>query len=193
MIVRVTRGIPNFSDVFTPETAVAASQLGTPIYDRVIIPAGSYVDTRGETISYERVILDDVLLTVNLQRNISVTKIVGRQGTVKEYISNGDYEINFTGRIVAPWQYEPTGSLFNLSQIFKVEQEIPVNCKFLNTVFDITDMVIIGKPQIAQVEGSRNTCTFSFRAISYEDIQLEVLDDENINEVGLGADVANQA
>jgi len=173
-IVRVTRGIPDLS--IETEAIVSISQLGTPIYDQVIIPGGSYVNTKGDTITYDRIIIQDVLINVNLQRNIELTNIKGREGTVKEFVSNGDYEITFNGRVTSPWNNEPTAALFALNQVFRVEQEIQINCKYLNTVYDITDVVIIGKPQINQVEGSRNTFTFSFRAISYEEIELEVLD-----------------
>ncbi len=164
------------ADIFAPERAVAISNLGTPVYDQIIFPSGKYTDSEGFEVEYPSVKLDNCLVTVQLQRNIALTNIVGRKGTVKEFISNGDYEITFTGRITAPWQFQPKDAISELNLLFLVEQEISVNSIYLNEIFAITDIVIIGKPTITQVEGSRNTVDYTFQAISYEDIELEVLD-----------------
>lgn len=173
--VKISQGRPSFIG-FETEPAIGISKLGTPILDKIVFPEGEYEDANGFSIAFNKVELDDCLITVNRQRNVSITNILGREGTVKEFISNGDYEISFNGRIVAYWQFQPTGDLQDLSDIFNVEKELTIYNKYLNEVFGITDIVIVGKPQFNQVEGSRNTYTYSFRAISYQEITLEVLD-----------------
>lgn len=176
-IVRFSKGVAKFPDVAgIAEQPIGLSQLGTPVYDSIVIPAVTYDNTNGKTITTPPLTLIDALINVSLQRNISVTKIVGRSGSVKEFISNGDYEINVNGRIVSPIQAEPTGELYIFNQIMRIEKEIPAYSKYLFTTYGITDIVIVGKPTIQQVEGSRNTYNYSFRALSYEEIELEVID-----------------
>jgi hypothetical protein len=176
-LVKISQGRPNFAIDISPEPIVGISLLGTPLYDKIIFPGGQYTDSDGNVVLYSKLTLDDALITVNLQRNVSITNIVGRKGSVKEFISNGDYEITFSGRISAPWQLQPRFSLTFFSDLMKVEKEISVYSSYLNKIFDITSIVVIGKPQVSQIEGSRNSYNVSFRAVSYEEIQLEVLDD----------------
>ena len=178
-IVKFIRSVPVFDIPIEPLAGL--SQLGTPVYDKLIIPAGRYDSYNDQTqkyeeIAYEQIILNDVLLNVNLDRNIAITKITGRAGTVKEFVSNGDYNINVSGKIVSPWQYQPSAEIKKINAIFRVEKEIEVFSRFLNDLFNITHIVIVGRPQVSEMEGSRNTLNISFRAISYEDIKLEVIE-----------------
>lgn len=83
--------VNNITDSLTP---VGVSNLGTAIFDNVRFPAGSYVDLQGETVNYDEVVLDAVVMRVDLPKEIVRSKISGRNGAVKEYVSDGDFQID---------------------------------------------------------------------------------------------------
>ena len=77
-------------------TPVGISQLGTVVFDNVLFPAGSYVDLNGITQNYSEVKLDSVAMVINLPKNIVRSRVSGRNGTIKEYISDDDFQIDIT-------------------------------------------------------------------------------------------------
>lgn len=158
------------------EEAVDVSELGTPIYDYLHLREGSYTTLDGETVSYDGIILETVILEVNKPKNIIKTPIQGRNGTVKEYISDGDYVINVRGVITTKENVFPLEKVRVFRKIMDVPQQISVTSQFLNEVFGIDDIVIDGSPTISQIEGSRNQVEFSFQALSDEALDIEVLE-----------------
>ena len=90
----------------TPDKGInKPSALGTPVISNLSIKAGNYTDIYGNVIYYpangdnSNFEVDTVLFNVNQSRNIVKTPIQGLDGTVKEYISDGDYIINIKGII----------------------------------------------------------------------------------------------
>lgn len=77
------------------------SFLGTPVFSNLELLPGKYTPF-GETnpINFEGIRIDTVLFTVTQQKNIVQTPIVGRQGTIKEYIADGDFSITCEGIII---------------------------------------------------------------------------------------------
>ena len=78
------------------------SYLGTPVFSNLDFIGGSYKNLQGEQIEYEDLRIDTVLFDVSQQKNVVTTEIQGRNGTIKEYISDGDFAINISGLIVQP-------------------------------------------------------------------------------------------
>jgi len=65
------------------------SWLGTPIFADLRFPD-------------DELILESVLIEVRQTKNIQRTPVQGRNGTVKEYIADGDYDITIRGVITTP-------------------------------------------------------------------------------------------
>lgn len=159
-------------DVEVDETDIE-SMLGTPIYDTIEFPAG--VDENGQ--SYNGVRLDTALITINQSKNILTTPIQGRDGTIKEYISDGDFVITISGLIVGQslssgqsftmqkignkYPSEDVKALFN---ICKVKSTVQINSQFLNR-FNINDVVITNY-SFDQVAGKYNTQIFEINLLS---------------------------
>ncbi len=79
---------------------VAISLLGTNVYSNLIFDAGSY-EKDGKTTNFNSIQLDTVLINISQSKNIVTTALQGRNGTVKEYISDGDYVIQVSGMITS--------------------------------------------------------------------------------------------
>ncbi len=82
------------------DQAVARSLLGTPVFANIEFPPGQYTDIDGNVRAYEGLRIDSALITVSQSKAIITTGIVGRNGTIKEYIADGDYFITINGLII---------------------------------------------------------------------------------------------
>jgi len=158
------------------EEAIGTSELGTPIYDYLHLREGSYTALNDEVIQYEGLILETVLIEVNLPRRITKTEVQGRNGDVKEYISNGDHVINVRGMITTKENVFPLEKVRLFRKLMQVPQQLSITSQLLNEVFGIDDIVIDGSPTISQIEGTRNQVEFSFQALSDEALDIEVLE-----------------
>lgn len=153
------------------------SWLGTPVYDILRIPAFSYTDNNGQNVDIGTEIdFDTVLIEVSQTRNIITTAVQGRNGTVKEYISDGDYQISVNGVIstkynnVAPFESDIT-YINSVFAMLKANVAIPVACNFLD-MFQINSMVVLDY-KLNQIEGARNTIGFSMNCLSDEPFEIK--------------------
>jgi hypothetical protein len=151
---------------------IPANLFGTPMYDNLYFEPGSYTDLDGSVISYEGVQINAVLLMVEQSRNIVKTSIQGRNGTIKEYISDGDYMITASGLLTGVGNEFPEQESKALNEISIVPQQVKVTSEFLNEVFGIS-YIVIEKLTVAQKQGSRNEIGFSMQALSDNDIDLD--------------------
>lgn len=94
-------------------------------------------------------LINDVTVNVSLQKEIVRTALVGRAGTIKEYITDGDYQLSMTVGIVATDengeiidQY-PERAVAQLREIFERPEALEVSSAFLD-LFGITRMVVTG-------------------------------------------------
>lgn len=157
----------------TGREGIPANAFGTPVYDNLYFPEGSYTDAEtGNTIAYDALHINGVLMVVNQSKVIVKTQIQGKNGTVKEYISDGDFTINATGTITSDNNVYPETELQALAEICRVPQTLEVVSTFLNEYFDI-DFVIIENYSVSQKRGSRNEVDFTISMIS-DDKELEL-------------------
>lgn len=155
---------------------VGVSQLGTPVVDNLIFKAGSY-EADGVTVNYEEVRIDAVVMVVDQSKNIVTTQVQGRAGTVKEYISEGDFTVSIKGVItsLSSKQY-PRDEVLNLVEICKAPVAVSVASKFL-TLFGIADVVITNY-NFYQKQGNENSQNFQIECLSDTPIELQ-LDNES--------------
>jgi hypothetical protein len=140
-------------------TPIAISQLGTPVFSNLILN--------------DELSINEVLITVERQKKVVITPIVGREGTVKEFINNGDYHITVNGQIVADFEnYFPTNKLKAFNEIVNLESEINVSSAFLNH-FNITTVVILNAT-VSENRAVKNAVPFSMVMVSDIPITLRV-------------------
>jgi hypothetical protein len=178
-IAQLNRLVPRYN--ITAEEAdetTYLSYLGTPVYSPLefMKVAGTSLDNSldvaGQRNGNSEVLLkiDTVLITVEQSKTIIKTPIQGRNGTVKEYISDGDFMINMRGVIISPYlEVFPADEVKLFIELMAINGQIPVASDFLAR-FSIYN-IVIERYSIAQKLGSRNEVPFEITALS--DIPLE--------------------
>lgn len=92
-------------------------------------------------------LINDISMNVSLQKEVVKTALVGRCGTIKEYVTDGDYQINMSVGLVATDdngqiidQY-PEQAVTQLRQILERSESLEVNSGFLD-LFEISRITI---------------------------------------------------
>ena len=121
----------------------------------------------------ERLEMNDAVVTLTRKRNIVSTSMVGMDGTVKEYINEGDYDIEITvgiqavsdGHIVDEY---PSDGIRELRKFLDEKEALNVHSEFLD-IFDITKMVV------TEVKLTQNT------ACNYQTLAIKAVSDGEYN------------
>ena len=119
-------------------------------------------------------VFETALIEINQTKNIVKTSIAGLNGTVKEYMSNGDYIINLKGVIVGDVanQRPDRNKLNYLVAFLNAPLSLPISCSFCEE-FKINN-VVIESYRLGQREGARNVIDIDINMISDSPIQLSV-------------------
>lgn len=123
-----------------------------------------YADTRvQETI--EGLALDVALISVSQQKNIVMTAVQGKPGTVKEFTSMGDYQINVKGALVGDGQYDyPEDRVRQLVRLLEVPDSLEVASQYLQ-IFNVQD-VVVESYDFPQREGFQNVQLVDINMVS---------------------------
>lgn len=126
--------------------------------------------------------LEECVISVNQEKNIVITTLQGTNGTIKEYISDGDYQISVKTAISS---YEPTQQqeatleypkdrIQEFTELLQKPQTLSVQSDFLN-IFGITSVVVTGFS--LEQETHTNRQTFHIEMLS--DLPYEIKLKEN--------------
>lgn len=144
---------------------------GLPIWDTVTLISPNYTDNEGNNVPKQQITLDIALIEVNNDRNIVRTAVSGRNGTVKEYMSDGDDQINIKGMLTSEYSNLPPAELLKAWKfITTCPEAISVESNFLDYMEIYT--LVINKPTIKQIEGARNAVMFELEC--YSDTPFEI-------------------
>jgi hypothetical protein len=139
------------------------SQLGTLVFSDLDISAVSY-SKDGQNFDTKKINIDTVLFEVNQEKHIIRTAVQGRDGTVKEYISDGDYAVSIRGVITGRNGEYPQDAVRDFIEFLKAPVSVKVNSWFLGQ-FGITDIVVLNY-SLSQAEGLQNSQPFQINAVS---------------------------
>lgn len=116
--------------------------------------------------------INDIVINVALQKEIVKTALVGRKGTIKEYITDGDYQLSMTVGIVSVDgnneiidQY-PEKAVSQLREIMERPEALEVSSAFLD-MFGISHIVVTGFSVKQQTHSNRQVIEIS--ALSDDD------------------------
>lgn len=117
--------------------------------------------------------LQDAVVAMTRSKNIVTTQVVGMSGTVKEYISNGDYDINIAvgiqgledGKIADIY---PEEGLRDLLRYMEVDKPIQVQSAFFD-IFRINRIVI------------KSFSLTQDTASNYQELTISALSDDEYN------------
>jgi hypothetical protein len=115
---------------------------------------------------------ETALIEINQTKNIVKTSISGMNGTVKEYMSNGDYIVNLKGVIVGDIanQRPDRNDLNALVAFLNAPLSIPISCTFCEE-FKINS-IVVESYKLSQREGARNIIDIEINMISDSAIEL---------------------
>jgi hypothetical protein len=163
------------------------STFGLPVFDILTFRGVTYTDFEGNEVTtigtdantdtgIPDLNLDIALIEVSNDRNIVMTPVSGRNGTVKEYMSDNDYSINIKGNLINPLAgHHPEVLLKALHSICKAQVQIKVTSSLLYYL-DITALVI-KKYEFRMVQGFRNVIDFELNCVS--DLDPDILETQD--------------
>lgn len=130
-------------------------------------------------------VLNDCIMTVNQEKKIITTDLQGRAGSIKEYISDGDYSISVQAAIAGDslkstnQQYEssdvyPMQELKLFMAVLKVPEALVVSSDWLN-IFGVKSVVIMS--YAFEQETHSNRQNFTMQMLSDEPYEIKLLND----------------
>lgn len=156
------------------DNQIATTYLGTPVFDNLVFDDDKTLDenTLGDTVS-NKLRIDTCLLIIHQTKNIVKTPVQGRNGTVKEYIAQGDYLITIRGFLVSPESNVfPYTDMAKLKKFCEAGKAINVTCQFL-AAWGIRS-IVIDEYTPSQVIGHRNMMAFDIQASSDTPFEIQV-------------------
>lgn len=157
------------------ENGITPRELASPITDKSFWE-GRYAlcELTFENSKGERLIMNDAIVAISRSKNIVTTQMVGMNGTIKEYINDGDYNLNIVVGVAAVKdgvivdEY-PSEGLRNLRTFLDDNEALNVHSEFLD-VFDISS-IVISSFSVSQDTAS-NYQSVSISAVSDEEYDI---------------------
>lgn len=141
------------------------SKFGLPVFDEVLFEKLQYTSNEGTNIIVNPFSMGTCLCEISQTRNIVTTPVAGKNGTIKEYISDGDFQINIKGVLASLFQnVPPKDSINQLMGFCKSPVEFNVTSNFL-AYFGIYTIVVLDY-KFSQMEGQRNVIQFELQCLS---------------------------
>lgn len=138
------------------------SKLGTAIFSDL-----QFTDVNG----IKHVPVDTALFGVYQAKNIIRTQIQGRDGRIKEYLGEDDFEINIKGVICGDNGAYPYEQVKNLLYFLRYNQSLGIVSKFLNEIFDIQE-VVISDYRFEMDEGGYSYQKFEINCYSEKPVEI---------------------
>lgn len=143
--------------------------LGLPVFARV-----EFLPMPG----FPGIVLNDPLVEVSRDKLIVTTDVQGRDGSIKEYISNGDYAVTIKGILASDpmdgrvSRRYPEAQVLALKKVVEVPEALPVAGRLFR-LLGIQNLVIKGVSW-PSLPGFTNLQAFELRCLSDDPIELLV-------------------
>ena len=135
-----------------------------------------------QNMKFKEILLNECVISVGKEKNIVCTTIQGRAGTVKEYISDDDYQItldiglnNFNFSEESNSFEYPIKSITEFVEMLQLGIPIILNSEFLN-VFEIDTAIV--KSYNLQQETHSNRQSIVVNMISENDYLIKIREGE---------------
>lgn len=152
-----------------PFNSIDVSQVSKADMFYMNVPVFSNLDISGFKVKFPL-----VLFNVSQKRNIVTTKIQGRNGSIKEYIADEDFEITIKGTIPGENGVFPITAVTQLMGICKATQALKINSAYLNTIFGIYN-IVVSSYSMDQAAGKISEFPFTITAVSDSPIELKLV------------------
>lgn len=148
------------------------SKFGLPVFDALEISRLSYKTLEGKDVVILSQTFATVLIDISQSKNIVTTPINGRNGTVKEYMSDGDDTITIRGVLVGDGiDVRPDNLISGLIAFCKapVPLDVYAPCLFSQGIYSM----VVNDYTIRQLEGKRNVVPFELLCTSDTPFEIE--------------------
>lgn len=162
----------NISQVTQQDKELYKSMLGTPVMADLTFKGERYINHRGQTVTFEDVRLETVLINVSQPKRIIKTEVQGRNGTVKELISQDDSQVTINGIITGSNGHHPADEIIALKNVLNAEIAIEVVSRYLQNL-DIYNLVVENWDMV-QDPGGYSYQRFTINCISDVPIELQM-------------------
>lgn len=156
----------------TRDKELYRSSLGTPVFTDLTLKGGTYTDNNGRSVTFEDMVFVTVLMFVSQGKNIVKTKIQGRNGTVKEYIGDDDYQVTINGIITGKNGSYPVDDVAKLKAICNAPIAFDVVSTYLQNL-DVYSLVIESYA-FDQQPGGYSQQNFTLNCISDQPVELQI-------------------
>lgn len=128
----------------------------------------------------KQIILEECILSVNQEKNIVTTALQGRNGTIKEYISDGDYQISAMAAVSSFGEEEnsleyPQDKLKILNELLALPETLEVQSDFLE-IFGIKSVVVTGFSLEQETHSNRQSISIQMLSDLPYEIKLKESD-----------------
>lgn len=178
-VINIPGILPSSGDL-NQTAPIGVGQLGLPVYDDVTFPSGNYEDLQGNIIEYAGLSLQNGRITITQRSNRIKTPVAGKNGTIKELISLGDYEVRIETKLTELANVFPYDQAINWKNIKNSTESIPVISKWLNDVYEVENLVI-DDFQFNTIAGSINEVDLIITASSDDGFNIKDFDITNTN------------
>ncbi|MGV0919722.1 DUF6046 domain-containing protein [Empedobacter falsenii] len=145
----------------------------------------SYVDTTITPPKTLDFIFHECLISLNLPKNIVTTALQGKNGTIKEYINNDDYQItleaavdSYLGNETSDARFDyPKDKISELIKMLKTPDELIIVSDFLK-LFEINSVVV--KDFSLTQETHTNRQSISIQLLSDEPYEIKLKNDNDV-------------
>lgn len=156
------------------DNEISPHELSSPITDKSFW-SGRYAlcELTFENPKGERLVINDAIVAIGRTKNIVTTQMVGMNGTIKEYINDGDYTLNIVVGVAAVKdgvivdEY-PADGLRELRKFLDSPDTLEVYSMFLD-IFGISRIVI------------RSYSVTQDTASNYQSVSIQAISDNEYN------------
>lgn len=127
------------------------------------------------------------ILEITRVKNIVKTPLQGRDGTVKEFISMGDWDLTFKGFIINPLANElPHELTAKMLSVFEINSQLTfyseafrrwgeLRIKGNKTPEDVCSVIVIEDLKLPSMDGFENVQPFEIKAVSDNPVEIQLL------------------
>lgn len=165
---------------------MSSALAGMPVMCSLKFESVDYVTLQGDTISLPEVMFENIVISVNVNKNINKTQITGRDtGSVKEFIGLGDFDIELRVLITSDAPVNdsiqrihkdgvyPRENMDVISDMILAPISIPIECWFL-LQFGI-EYLVIESARFEQIEGQYETQVGVIQCVSDSPLIIKVI------------------
>jgi hypothetical protein len=129
------------------------------------------VELNGHSLEYP-------VISINAGKNIVETTLTERQGTVKELVSSGDWEITIRGLIIGENGGFPEDEMQEMVDLFHVDKAVEIKSALTDLVLIRSDRkgessVVIKELTFPEVKGIMNVRPYELKLVSDAPFNLE--------------------